>query len=178
MISLFKNTFWYIIEGVCTVLLRMLKYVPVVQEAYDEAVARHYSPLIGIYLLPMSGLFFITDHFKTQKMYNKEMDIEPRFLPLVAARLKTQEMCEKAVEKYPWLLKHFLDWFVTRQEAKLWDDHCIDDGYIKWYNDYQKRKAQKAKIKEELLPIAWHPSRYWDWCMSEDKKSDAEKLWA
>ena len=178
MISLFKNTFWYIIEGVCTVLLRMLKYVPGVQEAYDEAVARHYSPLIGIYLLPMSGLFFITDHFKTQKMYNKEMDMEPRFLPLVAARLKTQEMCEKAVEKYPWLLKHFLDWFVTRQEAKLWDDHCIDDGYIKWYNDYQKRKAQKAKIKEELLPIAWHPSRYWDWCMSEDKKSDAEKLWA
>ena len=177
MISLFKNTFWYIIEGVCTALLRMLKYVPGVQEAYDEAVARHYSPLIGIYLLPMSGLFFITYHFKTQKMYNKEMDIEPRFLPLVAAHLKTQEMCEKAVEKYPWLLKHFLDWFVTRQEEKLWDDHCIDDGYIKWYNDYQKRKAQKAKIKD-FLPIAWHPSRYWDWCMSEDKKSDAEKLWA
>ena len=24
---------------------------------------------------------------------------------------------------------------------------------------YQKRKAQKAKIKEELLPIAWHPDR-------------------
>ena len=153
MISLFKNTFWYIIEGVCTVLLRMLKYVPGVQEAYDEAVGRHYSPLIGIYLLPMSGLFFITDHLKTQEMYNKEMDIEPRFLPLVAARLKTQGMCEKAVEKYPWLLKHFLDWFVTRQEAKLWDDHCIDDKYIKWYNDYQKAENKRRTLTHCLASI-------------------------
>ena len=30
----------------------------------------------------------------------------------------------------------------------------------------KKRKAQKVKIKKELMPIAWHPSRYWDWCMS------------
>ena len=44
----------------------------------------------------------------------------------------------------------------------------------------KKRKAQKAKIKKELMPIAWHPSRYWDWCMSEDekKKKKTEKLWA
>ena len=34
MIDLFKNAFWYIIEGACTVLLYMLKYVPGVQEAY------------------------------------------------------------------------------------------------------------------------------------------------
>ena len=20
------------------------------------------------------------------------------------------------------------------------------------------------------MPIAWYPSRYWDWCMSEDEK--------
>ena len=31
-------------------------------------------------------------------------------------------------------------------------------------------KKAKAKSKEELLPIAWHPSRHWDWCMSEDEK--------
>ena len=36
-------------------------------------------------------------------------------------------------------------------------------------------KAQKASIKEELMPIAWHPSRYWDWCMSEDEKKETEK---
>ena len=28
-------------------------------------------------------------------------------------------------------------------------------------------KAQKASIKEELLPIAWHPDGVTGWCMSE-----------
>ena len=41
----------------------------------------------------------------------------------------------------------------------------------------KKRKAEKVNIKEELLPIAWHPSRYWNWCMSEDEKKETEKLW-
>ena len=42
---------------------------------------------------------------------------------------------------------------------------------IKWYHEYQKRKAQKAKIKDDLVPIAWYPDRVMDWCMSEDEKS-------
>ena len=41
----------------------------------------------------------------------------------------------------------------------------------------ENRKAQKAKIKEELLHIAWYPSRWWDWCILEDKKKETEKLW-
>ena len=41
---------------------------------------------------------------------------------------------------------------------------------IEWFEGYQKQKAQKASTKEELLPIAWYPSRYWNWCMSEDEK--------
>ena len=56
------------------------------------------------------------------------------------------------------------------------DGYCNDDELIKWYNGYQKRKAQKASIKEELMSIAWHPSRYWDCCMSEDEKKETEKL--
>ena len=51
-----------------------------------------------------------------------------------------------------------------------------DDKFFKWYDGYKKRKAQKAKINKELLPIAWHPSRWWDWCVREDEKGDAEKL--
>ena len=61
-----------------------------------------------------------------------------------------------------------------------YDDHYIDDdGVIEWHDeeDHQKRRAQKASIKEELMPIAWHPSRYWDWCMPEDEKRDTEALW-
>ena len=41
---------------------------------------------------------------------------------------------------------------------------------IEWYDGYKKRKAQKARIKDELIRIAWHPDRVIDWCMSEDEK--------
>ena len=61
-------------------------------------------------------------------------------------------------------------------------DNCFvdDDGVLEWHDgeEQQERNAQKAKIKKELMPIAWHPSRYWDWCMSEDEKKDTEALWA
>ena len=70
-------------------------------------------------------------------------------------------------------MQHVLDYFVTQRLIELWNDdngYCHDDEIIKWYDGYQKRKAQKAKIKEELLPIAWHPDRVMDWCMSEDEK--------
>ena len=26
------------------------------------------------------------------------------------------------------------------------------------------------------MPIAWYPSRYWDWCMSEDEKKRDRKI--
>ena len=50
-------------------------------------------------------------------------------------------------------------------QLKLWhdDDDCDDDELIEWYGGYQKRKAQKVQIKEELMLIAWHPSRWRDW---------------
>ena len=180
MIDLFKNAFSYIIEGTCTVLLHILKYVSGVQEASDEVVARHYRLLLEIYLLPMSGLFFIPDHLKTQEMCNKEVNIEPCFLALVPYRLKAQGMCDKAMQNKPWLLKYVPDWFVTRQQLKLWDDDYVynDNAMIKRYDGYKKRKTQKASIKEGLLPITWHPSRYWGWCMSEEEKKETEKLWA
>ena len=40
------------------------------------------------------------------------------------------------------------------------------------------KKAQKGSIKKELLPVVWHPSRWWDWCVSEDEKKETEKIWA
>ena len=41
---------------------------------------------------------------------------------------------------------------------------------IRWYYGYQRRKAQKASIKEKLLLITWHSNRVMKWCMSEDEK--------
>ena len=105
----------------------------------------------------------------------------PRMLIYVPDRFKTWEMCEKAVEDDSSSLQYVPDWFVTHQKIKLWhDDHDYSDNdrLIEWYEGYKKRQTQKAKIKKELMPIAWHPSRYWDWCMSEEEKEETEKLWA
>ena len=50
----------------------------------------------------------------------------------------------------------------TKKNKKYVDDYCNDDKLSEWYDGYKKRKAQKARIEEELMPIAWHPSKYWD----------------
>ena len=103
----------------------------------------------------------------------KALGVDPWQLKYVPDHFKTQEMCDKAVSDYHFSLRLVLDWFVTQQQI----DILYDDGYvysnnemIKRYHDYQKRKAQKASIKEELMPIAWHPNRVKDWCISEDEK--------
>ena len=88
-------------------------------------------------------------------------------------------------------LQYVPDWFVTRKWIDMsYDDYYDDDDHhwddddndeeksSEWYDGCEACKAQKASIKEELMPIAWHPSRYWDWCMSEDEKRETEKLWA
>ena len=82
-------------------------------------------------------------------------------------------MCNKAVEDDPSSLQYVPDWFVTQQLLDVWfdDDYWYhDDEIIEWHEDYKKQKAQKAKIKEELLPIARHPDRVMNWCMSGEEK--------
>ena len=95
-------------------------------------------------------------------------------------------MCERAIEDDPSTLEFIPDWFVTREWMCMWhDDYYYDDDwhddwrdeFSGWYDGYEVREARKTSIKEELLPIVWHPSRYWDWCMSEDEKEETEKLW-
>ena len=158
----------------------MVKYVPGAQKAYDEAAAYYFRLLLERCLPPMSlGLLFIPDNIKTQKMCGRVVEDKPRSLALVPDHLKTQEMCNKAVRKGPWLLKYVPDWFVTQEQVRLWHgyDYYCNNEFIEWYEGYQKRMAQKASIKKELAPIAWHPSRYWDWCMPRDEKKEIEKLW-
>ena len=97
-------------------------------------------------------------------------------------------MCDKAVKEDSFSCQFVSDWFVTREwmwmwyddyyDGDHWDNNDDEDKFFEWYDGYQKWKAQKANIREELLPIAWHPSRYWDWCMSEDEKQEKGKLWA
>ena len=125
----------------------------------------------------------------------KAVEIDPSFLQLVPDHLKMQYMCNEAVRDDSSSLQFVPDWFITQQQIDLWyDDKCFEwyddgkdkfveftddgDNFFDWHDGYQKRKAQKAQKREELLPIAWHPSRHWDWFMSEDDKKEIGKLWA
>ena len=129
----------------------------------------------------MLDVFYcIPDRHKTQDMCIKSVEVDPSFLELVPDNFKTQKMCDKAMKKGAFSSRFVPDWFVTQQQVKLWNDdskYHDDDKLIKWHDGYKKRKAQKAKIEEELMSISWHPSRWWDWCVSEDEKKETEKLW-
>ena len=117
--------------------------------------------------------FLVPDRFKTQELCIKALEVDPWQLNNIPDYLKTQKMCDKVVKDYPSSLQFVPDWFVTQQKIDVWYDDYYwyhDDEIIGWYNGYQKRKAQKAQIKEELLPIAWHLHCVMDWCMSKDEK--------
>ena len=40
---------------------------------------------------------------------------------------------------------------------------------------HKRRFAQR--IHEELLPIAWHPDRFLDWCLDEEEKGFLKGVW-
>ena len=98
-------------------------------------------------------------------MCTKAVEKFPWSLEHVPYNFKTQEMCDDAVRDYLFPLQYVPDWFVTQQQLNLWHDYDYlynDDKLIEWYDGYKKRKAQKASVKEELISITWHPSKYWD----------------
>ena len=37
-------------------------------------------------------------------------------------------------------------------------------------------KLFKKGIVEELIPIVWHPKRWWNFCMTEDEKKEIEPI--
>ena len=58
--------------------------------------------------------------------------------------------------------------------SEYWDDD--EDKFFEWYDRFEKRKAQKDSIKEELLPVPWQSIKVVELAYIKDEKSDAEKL--
>ena len=83
-------------------------------------------------------------------------------------------MCNEAVQSDPWTFKYVPDQFVTQEMC----NEAVEKSpeVLRWYKKYEQRKAQKAKIKEELMPVAWHPDRWWNWCVPEQKKKTINLL--
>ena len=142
-----------------------LDYVPdyiMTQKICNEAVGEN-----------PAAISLVPDCFKTQEMCIIALEVDPWLLNGIIDYLKTQKMCDNVVRRDPYSLQFIPGWFVTQEQIKIWDDddHYYDrDEIIECCNGYHKWKIQKAKIKEKLLSIAWHPNRVMDWCMSDDEK--------
>ena len=44
---------------------------------------------------------------------------------------------------------------------------------LAWHIKFEKLKALKRELNEELMPVAWHPSR---WCVSKDEKKEIDPI--
>ena len=157
-----------------TLIFQPIKEIKVAvgaQAAYDTAV-----------LLEPGFLWIVPDEYKTEGMCSSVVRRKLCTLVFVPDHFKTQKMCDKAVKNDPSLFQLVPDWFVTQQQIDIWhdnDDFCNDnsdywddskDKVFELYNRYKKCKAQKAQIKKELLPTAWHTTRWWDWCQKTKKR--------
>ena len=54
------------------------------------------------------------------------------------------------------------------------DPETIHVRLLAWRNKFEKRKAFKKDLSKELMPVAWHPTRWWDSCLPEDQKKGIE----
>ena len=101
-------------------------------------------------------VLFAPNHIKTQQMWNEVVVQFSYTLRHVPDHFKTEEMCKQAVCNNPYTLNYVPDWFVTQEQVKIWrgdDYYCDNNTVIEWSNGYQKCKAQKVKVKEQLLLI-------------------------
>ena len=111
--------------------------------------------------------------FKTQEICEKAVDKYPQDFQYVPYHHISPEMCDKAADKNPQILGYVPDCFITQEMIENGGHSCCKTSngvFHAWFNAYKERKAQKAQIKAELLPITWHPDRVVDWCFDEDEK--------
>ena len=47
---------------------------------------------------------------------------------------------------------------------------------LAWHIKFEKHKALKKELNEELMPVAWHSNRWRDWCVSEDEKKETDSM--
>ena len=75
-------------------------------------------------------------------------------LQFIIDQCKTQDMHEKAVNDYPFMLKFVSYWSVTPKTLQVLDNVEDLDDLIVWYNKYKNRKVYKKELYKELMPIA------------------------
>ena len=52
----------------------------------------------------------------------------------------------------------------------------IKTALLTWNIKFEKQKTLKTMLSDELIPIAWHPKRWWNFCVSEVKKKEIDRI--
>ena len=72
-------------------------------------------------------------------------------------------------------LKRLLSLYNNDRILCDYTDHLLAELHGMWESDmnlsFHKARYYKS-LYAELLPIAWHPDRYLDWCIDEYEKRD------
>ena len=55
-------------------------------------------------------------------------------------------------------------------------DTIILAKHLAWHIDFETLKELEKGIDEELMPIAWHPKRWWNFCVSVDEKKEIDPI--
>ena len=93
-------------------------------------------------------------------------------------------MCWAAINGHLEIVKLCKEWGATDYDGAMWraainghleivrlcrgwlDYDAIHDDLLRHHH----KREFYGGLKDELLPIAWHPDRWWDWCVDEDEK--------
>ena len=150
-------------EKVVQEVIDMFEYVPnelKTQEMCERAVEIGHNWFFD----------FVPEQFRTQAMCESVIGKNIYFFNSIPDKFKTKEMCERAVETAPRIFfEDVPDYFVTPKILELCKNAIAEDKQKDYQDAYQTFKMmacieeykdckyQKARIKEELLPIAWHP---------------------
>ena len=82
--------------------------------------------------------------------------------------------------------KKMFDYYNKRSYIEELEDMYMLDYYLWEHKEnygkaltqelfrYYHQKMFSKALREELIPITWHPDRYWDWCVPEDEKRELE----
>ena len=55
-------------------------------------------------------------------------------------------------------------------------DTIIFIRLLAWHIKFRICKELKKELRKELMPVAWHPDKRWDWRMSEDDKKEIDTM--
>ena len=48
--------------------------------------------------------------------------------------------------------------------------------FLSWHIEFEKIKAFKKELNKELMLIVWYPTRWCNFCVSEDEKKEIEPI--